>query len=425
MALCNKKRDRLDFTAYGEGFPSGRDDGWFAFQSSVDQYMYVDLNDGTDVKRLKLNANNYTKIATIQNTDSRYNPDDTVPSTGGLIYNALTYEDLNTNDRLVSVWFDDKASITDVSIYLVFHLKEEFPPGILSYTNIESFRLGYATYMTKLPSDLITLTKMKTLAIIANFSQSGSKYMEDYIPIGFFNMSLTDLTASGIKLGVAIEDGRSSNLEYVHLLKDTLTRLQISGTYMRDSSYTEEISNAIKSCTKVISLSVDSTYSTYPPLFINEMSQLTYLRVGGGYNYNNTFDTWGDLSNLTNLKTFLVDVTTSAPTSIPPYLKDMTSLIKWSLHGTYQNQTRWDEWIVNLYTYMENNIPFNDPNNSLRGLRIEASRSNDTYIVQGTYQQPQGYVQNSSNGTPTTQLEKLWVLQNQYNITVQYSDNRP
>ena len=68
-----------------------------------------------------------------------------------------------------------------------------------------------------------------------------------------------------------------------------------------------------------------------------------------------------------------------------------------------------------------------NPTDDYRGLTISlenaAISGSTAAIPTGTYTAPTGYVQGSSNGTVTAtgnDLQKLWVLVNQYGCTVTY-----
>ena len=58
-----------------------------------------------------------------------------------------------------------------------------------------------------------------------------------------------------------------------------------------------------------------------------------------------------------------------------------------------------------------------------RGIRLSLENYGGwtvSAVPTGVFQAPAGYVQGISNGTPTTDREKLYVLQNQYGYTITY-----
>lgn len=432
MALCNQKRYNLDFEVYGEGFPSGREDaGRIGFSSRVAQTMYVDYNDGSPVEQYRMNADKWCHIYTYNYTGeySSTENQESLPAGVSLKFKGREYLDGKSDDRLVSISFDNPAEIIRFSQYLLFHMKGVFAENILRYTNLLEFGISYAPYLTSLPEDLITLTNITSLSLNSNFYGTDSKYMYDYIPIGFFNLQLTALNVANVRLGESIASGKIHNLDKIYLLKDTLINLHIEGCRLYDDRLPTYVTDRILECTNIRGLGIDSNKQTKPPAFINQMTGLTWLRVGGGYSYDSDFVDWGDLSNLVNMRVFNCPVALNAPTTIPPYMKDMIQCTRFDFSGTYDTQERWDEWIDNLYAYVEQHALKDSDDSKVdtacRNCYVSNARFSAKYIVQGTYQQPIGYIENVSNGTPTSQLEKIWVLQNQYNVTVEYKDNRP
>ena len=53
-------------------------------------------------------------------------------------------------------------------------------------------------------------------------------------------------------------------------------------------------------------------------------------------------------------------------------------------------------------------------------LYLETYGAYTAVIPTGVFQAPVGYVKGVSNGNPATDLERLYVLQNQYNYTITY-----
>lgn len=427
MALCNQKRYDLDFEVYGEGFPFGRNDGWFSFKTTEDQYMTVDYNDGSQPVKYPMRAGWYTKLQVADYPNTVMDPYGDVPSGVDLKYKGKYFEDGNTGSRIVTISFENHAAITSVYHYLVWQWTGIYPVNILKYTNIEAFRVGYANKLDSLPEDLITLTKISILELGSSFIDSG--YFRREIPDGIFNLALTNLGLTSMFLGEVFSEGKTGNLDKLHLFKHSLHSLKLNGCKIIDNSIPQSVQDAILQCDKLTHFYIDTNRMTTVPEFVNQMTSLQLIYVGGGYGWDGYLTDWGDLSNLSKLQSFYCPVASHAPVTIPPYLKEFPLLKSMYMDGTYDTQERWDPWVANLYDYIVSNAPItnDDINNPVgaRNFMVSADRYSATYIVEGEYQQPQGYVQGSSNGTPTTQLEKLWVLQNQYNVTVQYKDNRP
>lgn len=229
-------------------------------------------------------------------------------------------------------------------------------------------------------------------------------------------------------LGEVFRDGKTGNLNYLHLLKDKLKTLKINNCFIEDGIIPQSVIDSILLCEKIDHLYIDTNRFTMPPTFVNQMDQLRLLYIGGGVDWNNTFNNWGDLSNLTNLQSLYCPVASNAPTDIPPYIKDFPNLVRFYVNGSYDTQERWDEFIENLYNYTVLFAPIanDDVNNPVgaRNYKVLNNRFSATYVVTGEYEQPFGYEQGVSNGEANTQLQKIWVLKNQYNVNVLYKDNR-
>src|SRR5690606_23306113 len=87
---------------------------------------------------------------------------------------------------------------------------------------------------------------------------------------------------------------------------------------------------------------------------------------------------------------------------------------------SFATQADFDLFIDNIYTFVIANAPIVgiDTDQGRHMLIVNYDTAYHTnpgnYLPTGTYQQPAGYVQGSSNGTPASQFEKVWVLVNQY-----------
>lgn len=433
MALCGRNKYILEFTVNDNNFPSTVDN-WISnskisFKTLISQSMYIDYGDGI-VLEYKMNALYSTVIWNYANTSTTLLVPNigTPPDTGTLNYRGYKYDESYTGIKTVKVSFDSPSSIIGISGSFLYNIIDEFPKGILKYTGITSFEFLYCPDFSRLPNDIITLTEITNLRLANCFTNSGSGYMEDYIPLGFFNLKLSRFDIDAIKLGDGIRSGKATNLGNIKLLKDTLTYIHMEACRLSNDNISTYISDSFAELYKLESLYIGYNYFETAPSFINRIPSLKTLQIGGGYSFDSRLKYWGDLSNLINLEVLNCPIASSIETSIPSYLKDMVILRTFNVVGSYKTQQRWDEFIYNLYEYITTNaiIDHDDTQSkvSCRNMDVLASRAGDVYIIQGTYQQPTGYEQGVSNGTPTSQLEKIWVLEHQYNVSVSYTDNR-
>ncbi|MCJ8208654.1 hypothetical protein MUY27_02975 [Mucilaginibacter sp. RS28] len=138
-------------------------------------------------------------------------------------------------------------------------------------------------------------------------------------------------------------------------------------------------------------------------------------------------DTWTDLSALTNLTD--LNVTSFSLTNHSPDFLLSTNMklkkITFAQFGAYTNTaaqqlTLINSAIDNMYTWAVANAPIvgTSADKARNQQRIYQSSTSTTAPIPkptGTYQSPSGYSKGVSNGSPASQLEKLYVLVNQYN----------
>lgn len=436
MALCGRNKYVLEFEVKGGGFPSGTDQ-WlnnikFSFKSNTEQNMYIDYNDGSVVEKYHINENSNISLYAYNNTNDVdfYDNNDlsNLPTTGDIKYKGKSFIDSSENLRIIKIRFDTPLNIISFNgafVYDCYSISE----NILNYNSINGVSLLYMINLEKLPKDLISLRNINSLQLANCFNNSTIEYMSDYIPLGFFNLQLKSFNISGIELGDAIRNGKNTNIQHIGVLKNTLTSLEMEACRLDEENITSDILNSFSELYKIKSLYVGFNYFETTPIFINTLSSLTFLRIGGGFFYDNKLKYWGDLSNLVNLQKLHCPIARTIELIMPPYIKDMPLLTEFNIQGSYKTQERFDPFVYDMYEYITINAPIDndDVNNkvSCRAFNVLMDRYDDEYIVQGEYQQPDGYVQGVSNGTPTSQLEKIWVLEHQYNVTVTYTDNRP
>lgn len=156
-----------------------------------------------------------------------------------------------------------------------------------------------------------------------------------------------------------------------------------------------------------------------PPAQINSMTSLKTLFFG----YQSTvLNNWGDLSNLINLEGITLQHCTLIPTDVPAWFTNTTKLKVLALASCFNTQDRIDDFVISLYDFVVANAPISGTSaDQFRSMIVILYRSTVTpvqsVVPSGSYQQPSGYVQGVSNGTPASPYEKVWVLVNQYDHT--------
>jgi len=165
-----------------------------------------------------------------------------------------------------------------------------------------------------------------------------------------------------------------------------------------------------------------SNWTTIPAM-INNWPQLDTLYM---YSIDTPDFDWGDLSNLVNLRKLTLNAINRIYPHVPAYLPALTNLKTFNMQGCFKTDTgrpgHIDLFIGELYTMVT--VTVNPPKtgtsaDAWRSVTYDVSEVNipgyaTTDVPAGIYQQPAGYVQGTSNGTPATSLEKFWVLDHQY-----------
>lgn len=439
MALCGRNKYILEFTTSGDYFPMRYDDSFdingsstdnigviagIKFRSRTTQRVTYDLNDGGEPIVVENIGGQILGVV-------HYKPETDLSNN----VQGRFYQDGNSGDRIIRITFEQPLEIT--ALYVGYtRIKGELPKNIGNIAELTSIDLRYLVYekFSKIPSEVLRLSNITSFIANNAFNTSASFYR--VYPIELLNSKLANFYSVGTKQGEYANSNNTlainNNWDKIHLLKDTVKSILVPSNNIGDGDIRSSIIDSWVQCTNLISLTIDSNKTSvlYPQL--NRLTQLKAINVGGGSNIDFIMNDWGDLSDLVNLETFDGGTAYNVPTNLPRYFLNMPRLNKIIFTRCYTTQERWDIAIADLYDLVVNNAPIvnDDVTNpvSMRDqiIRMEAVAIGDwdEYIIQGTYQQPTGYVQGVSNGTPTSQLEKIWVLEHQYNVSVSYTDNR-
>ncbi len=191
----------------------------------------------------------------------------------------------------------------------------------------------------------------------------------------------------------------------------------------------------------------------------NDLSNLTSLHIAGcrqrndGYDVNSMpdfsevniinqnidnvsfidFDTYSNSDNwheyltglgLSKIVSFSLDYAKKVPMdSIPEYFKEMRSLSWLGMLYAFPTVERIDTFVNSFYEYIiswdkitMSNKALDNERNQFYGLTIGAYiiTSTTNQRPSGVEQAPAGFVLGSSNGTPQTPMEKIYVLKNNY-----------
>ena len=296
----------------------------------------------------------------------------------------------------------------------------------------------------------------------------------DYPNLKTFNIQLIEATSlNGSIQGLRLDNVDKSNITYfslrravnssselytiipVNLFNCPLVTLILSGNYQDYTiSNTPLIGTKLSTTLEILTFSVPITQASGLP---SSFSSLTKLKIFIMVSVANSFDlvTFPAVANnWVNLETFNFSSNTgnSSMTSFGCDFSNMPNLSYITLAFNIRNITNFtfisqfknkiktlDFRGINVATRMTDCISaiyalitskasmIGNPTDDYRGLTISlenaAISGSTAAIPTGTYTAPTGYVQGSSNGTVTAtgnDLQKLWVLVNQYGCTVTY-----
>ncbi len=337
---------------------------------------------------------------------------------------AYSYPDgLSTANRVVTVSFN-RGLLFSIGIALMRLTNQDLIFGLSRYPNLKTFdvhQIGNGGYQTGAISNInwenAQASKITTVSINNCFNSNSIFYGS--IPSFFFSMPIQQLSVGD--QGMASKTFAQSNLAGIYQLASTLTYLTIQGVALTDNNFGDgALPSNFSTLTHLTSLRLLTTLHTTVPAVVNSITTLTTLFFA----FNALSTDYGDISNLVNLSYISVEGNTLFTTSVPSYFSGLTKLKTWDFRGCYRTQARVDAAISSIYAFVVANAAITGTSTSpFRTMVISIgvfATGDGTAIPTGTYQQPAGYVQGSSNGSPATSLEKVWVMVNQYSHTWTY-----
>ncbi len=240
---------------------------------------------------------------------------------------------------------------------------------------------------------------------------------------------LTKLKRLSIYRMVNFSDTENSGLRDIAKLKN-LEHLNIADSYVR--VYPREFLNLTKMHTLEMDPSASNASIDYvqgeSPSFeeVEQISpSLRSIRFMGSW-YGGNDKSWHEGiqgKGLENLTSFTFSDCTPPLDYFPEYIKEMRGLQSFGGFHIVTTQDRANQFVDTFYDYVTNweHITMSgtagDGNrNQFYNLRVSiyASSYPQDYRPAGVEQAPAGFVLGSSNGTPQTPMEKIYVLKNNY-----------
>jgi hypothetical protein len=317
---------------------------------------------------------------------------------------AYIFEDGNTGFRNIVMTFKETRGIFEMNTLRCF-LGETFPTNILAFTDLESIDLSQGVGVKNFPTKLSPVTK---LTVFVLFSAE-----IDILPISLLNLPIENL-----RLVDAIDLDRpfnETNFDKINLLQNTLKSLSI------ERNNIDTFPSSFSELYKLEYLKTSFPTGGVLPAEIYNLPNLR--RFEHGRSDGETLSSLDNFKFLTTLET--LDIDTKGGRIFEPDVSEFGTLINLknlTIEGSTQDlQTSIDLFINTLYSVVTNNGDIVSGSGPFREMAIVCLSDAGTSPT-GIFQEPTGYIQNSNNGSPATPKEKIWVIVNQYNSTVNYSE---
>ncbi|BAV09410.1 hypothetical protein SAMN05421788_101846 [Filimonas lacunae] len=420
---CLQHGGNISFIVTGTAFPTGT----ISLIASKAFTITVYHNDGT-VPITYNSVSNAIYLYPVGNTSI----DATIGRFGG-----KTFADGNKTDRIITITCSDWNAITSLGLSgqqfsktQVLGVPFRLMRNLAGFSAINGLASGTIyQHISELDQALFTLPKLRTLQLGGISFEPTSRYY-GYMQPQMLNPQLTNLAIGGP--GFTGKTFGASNLTAINgtsmpnLITFGFNAGMISGD---DNGFGEgPFPMEWTTLSKLASFNCNATQWTKLPDRLNDLSP-TVISLGITYCAN--LKAWAtDLSNLPNLATLILNGCTAFPTTLPSYIGNLTKLKTLNYNGVFpltRTAGTVDELIQSWYEYVVNNVSLTDSNTvPFRGMKFDlraldvVNNPNSVQIPEGTYQASTGFVQGSNNGTPTSSLERLYVLEKNYGHTWSY-----
>ncbi|OIQ22214.1 MAG: hypothetical protein BM557_02220 [Flavobacterium sp. MedPE-SWcel] len=331
---------------------------------------------------------------------------------------VVSLADLGITSNIIPLWIKNSpVSRLDLSDFLVTTTTAEFETEIVNAfkNTLERLTLSSVDVNYAMPESFSELTKLENLTMRDNRASENFTFPADLSPL--VNFTTLDLRGRAsfplAQLKRYIAEVPSTN-KYIDIRGFGTTTTAIDFVLDNDD-YT----------VGTLSAAYGRWNNGAPPTCIGQMKALEELTIYGSYNYsvsNGAFNllSWGDFSGATALKEINFRWQQKMDLNFPAWLVNLTELKIFDCHASFETLQKMDDFVNSVYDFITTNASITEGNSPFRIMHIKTYRSAsplNSFHPTGIYQEPTGYVQGSANGTPTTPLEKVWVLTHQYQHT--------
>tara|TARA_Y100000034_G_scaffold29728_1_gene36134 strand:+ start:14292 stop:15527 length:1236 start_codon:yes stop_codon:yes gene_type:complete len=341
---------------------------------------------------------------------------DSLSAGGGshrIVFDSLnTYHYFSSSEvRNITIELSELSALTSI-ITRDVRLYGNIPLEIIYASNFKGLSLVRTYSIDSFPLEVFEAGSMTTILLVNAVISPLPK-----IPDSFFSNPFEKVEVSS---AFNLADVVSSNFFKINQLKETLKFLDV------ESCNIIELPSEIAECTKLEQLRIGRNPLNKFPSEIEELENLILLRIGNFGSIPNP--SFIDFTKLTKLRTIYFFFDNFNLSEIPikwKGLKSLTSLLSFNNFITTDN--RLNEFILYIYQLVIENA-FVDPTssealtddypNQFRNI----SWGHSSLTVDSTVEAPPNYQQGISNGDVTTNGHRVYVLANNYNHSITYSN---
>lgn len=412
----------IQFTVSGTGWPGAA--GGVEFRSeppvSLPFSLTLDLNDGTApiIYNSVLITGAIHRLVLYPAGDSRINP-----AQGA--FGVPNYANGNITNRVIRLKVSDYSLITLFSVSAIQLSKTQtFNVPFALMRRLATLIINpLGSYLTEFTSGLQNLQNLKSLTIGGNTFDPSSRYYGYFQP-AFISPAITTLSLGATSTEYTSKSYSASNLTAINgtnfPLLNIFTASNLNGG--DDNAFLEGAFPIEWTTLPLTQVTFTQTLWTKIPDRINQLSPL--LQNLTVRNSNVLVDWPITMNNLVNLNTINLTASFMFTSNVPSYLSSNTNLKNLNyaqVFITARPAGDIDTCILNWYNFITANAAITGANSlPFRGMSFDFRSQNPTtapaavQLPSGTYQQPAGFVLGSSNGTPTSSMERIWVMVNQY-----------
>ena len=339
--------------------------------------------------------------------------------------------DDTTIERSVVVTFTDPIR----GIYMSGTVMTRMP--IIETPDAESFEFRDVKYVREFSFDKLEASPNLTKLIVSKLTtEVDMDARTSVVPEGI--LSMTKLSVLDLSDVLDLRDIENSGVRGISKLKNLITlKLHNCGIGRYLKEYNELPNLKELNCYDGLSRLKESDAGSYCSMpYMGEVENINpnlinfyHLAGWDGGNVPEASGCWFESvsgKGLENLDDFYMNLYTKMSIgTLPSYLKEMRSITRLRIQPLFKNQEFADTTPETIYSYMKangfdtmNGVARDNKRNQFYGVSVHGyvatNASYGSSVPSGIYQAPDGFIQGVSDGSPSTPMEYVYVLVNNY-----------